>query len=186
VSARVLERGDIFFLYRPRVGEDQPAGLVDVQRFFIVLRPQHGACRLLVVGRKRLQKEFHGRRFEGEDVRLLDCPGAEFVLIGARLDPERAYGMELETEKEDYGHAEIIRDLRMERSRHPVQPLFEGPLALDFPAYQEDAMGGGDGGQDRAGNREFSEGGASHGQAQSHDAAAKARVCRQTRRQPRR
>lgn len=74
----------------------------------------------------RLQEEFRGRRFEAEDVRLLDYPGAEFVLVGASADPERAYGFELETEKEDYQHAEIVRDRRMERSRHPVRPLFEG------------------------------------------------------------
>jgi len=54
---------------------------------------------------------FHGRRFEREDVRLLDFPGAEFIMIGARTDPEQAYGVELKTEKEDYAHAEIIREL---------------------------------------------------------------------------
>ena len=29
----LLERGDIYFLYTPRVGRDDPAGLDDVQRF---------------------------------------------------------------------------------------------------------------------------------------------------------
>jgi hypothetical protein len=241
----LLEQGDIFFLFRPRVDEDRPSDMSDVQRFFIVLRPEGRAkFRLLVVGRKRLpdvgehernwgfvalvtnsadaierelreetyatktrgeqrqpaarpvgegvyaitlesgqmhlsfalelpeqpgevqqafkippeasfalsvknpekgqspgaglresekadyperlQREFHGRRFEREDVRMLDFPGAEFIMVGARTNPEQAYGIELETEKEDYEHAEIIRDLRMAKSRHPVQPLFEG------------------------------------------------------------
>lgn len=245
-ETEVLERGDIFFLYRPRVDEDEPAGMGAVQRFFIVLRPEGRPKkhRLLVVGRKRLpdieahernwgfvalvtdradaierelreetyetktrgeqrqpaarpagegvyaisledgqmhlsfalelpeqtdevqhsfrippeasfvlsvknpeagqpraaglreeqkadypeklQREFRGRRFEREDVRMLDYPGAEFILVGARTDPQREYDVELETEKEDYQHAEIIRDLRMTKSRHPVQPLFEG------------------------------------------------------------
>jgi hypothetical protein len=75
---------------------------------------------------ENLQKEFRGRRFEREDVRMLDFPGAELLLVGARTDPERAYGVDLETEKEDYRHAEIVRELRMEKSRHPVRPLFEG------------------------------------------------------------
>ena len=54
-SVEVLEEGDIFFLFRPTVGEDEPAGLADVQGFFIVLRPNNGTRHtLLVVGRKRL------------------------------------------------------------------------------------------------------------------------------------
>jgi hypothetical protein len=241
----IVERGDIFFLYRPAVGEEEPKGLVDVQRFFVALRPEAGAkLRLLVIGRKRLpdvgrhergwgfververtaeelerglrandyetqtrglqhepavrpagegvyavalvngqlhlcyalelpaqpsdvqrafkiapeasfalsiknpeastpagaglsqaqkpeypqelQKEFGERRFEREDVRMLDFPGAEFILVGARLNPESAYGLELPTEDGDYAHAQIIRELRMANSRHPMKPLFEG------------------------------------------------------------
>jgi hypothetical protein len=50
-----VERGDIFFLFRPRVDEEEPEGMADVQRFFIVLRPEGGKkLRLLLVGRKRL------------------------------------------------------------------------------------------------------------------------------------
>jgi hypothetical protein len=244
-DGHLLERGDIFFIYRPRVGEEEPSGLGDVQRFFIVLRPEGARkLRLLVVGRKRLpdigqherhwgfvalvtdsaeaierelraedyetktrgeqhqpaarpagegvyaitlrnsqmhlsyvlelpqrpsdvqaafkiapeasfalsvknpekdqppgtglderekpdyperlQREFRDRRFEREDVELLDFPGAEFILVGARTGPESTYGAELPVEPEDYEHAEIIRDLHMVRSRHPIEPLFEG------------------------------------------------------------
>lgn len=247
-NTEILEEGDIFFLYRPKVNEDEPHGTGDVQRFEMVLRPEGGEkVRLMVVGRKRLpdperherfwgfvemvadsarrieeelrertydtrtrgertrpaarpvgegvyvisledgqmhlsyelelperpreaqrafrigrqasyvlsvknplrgspayaglseedeadyprrlQEEFRGRRFAGEDVRLLDYEGAEFLLVGARTNPEAAYGVELETEKEDYAHAEAIRRLRMARSRHPVKPLFEGRWA---------------------------------------------------------
>jgi hypothetical protein len=39
---------------------------------------------------QKLQEEFHGRRFVPEDVRLLDCEGAEFILLGARRDSEKA------------------------------------------------------------------------------------------------
>jgi hypothetical protein len=244
-NSEVLERGNIFFLYRPRVDEEEPSGLGDVQRFFVVLRPEGaGKLRLLVVGRKRLpdvgqhernwgfvalvtdsaetieqglraedyqtktrgeqhqpaarpagegvyaitlkdgqmhlsyvlelpqhpsdvqrafkiapeasfalsvknperdqppgtgldesqkadfperlQREFRGRRFEREDVKLLDFPGAEFILVGARTGPESAYGVELSAQPEDYAHAEIIRELHMVKSRHPIEPLFEG------------------------------------------------------------
>ena len=73
-----------------------------------------------------LQKEFGDRRYEREDVRMLDFPGTEFILVGARTNPQRAYGVELPAENEDDAHAEIIRELHMARSRHPVKPLFEG------------------------------------------------------------
>ena len=75
---------------------------------------------------QKLQEEFRDRRFAREDVRLLDYEGAEFILVGARRDPEKAYGIALETEKEDGAHADIINRLRMVKSRHPVTPLLEG------------------------------------------------------------
>ncbi|WEX11207.1 hypothetical protein [Chelativorans sp. AA-79] len=247
-KTEILEEGDIFFLYRPKVNEDDPGGAGDVQRFEMVLRPAGGDhVRLMVVGRKRLpdadrherfwgfvemvagsakkiepelrgeeyetktrgeqeqpaarpagegvyvlsledgqmhlsyklelpekpgevqkafriapeasfalsvknpekgspanaglseedeadypkklQEEFRGRRFAREDARLLDYEGAEFILVGARKNPEEEYGLELEAENEDYEHAEAIRRLRMVRSRHPVKPLFEGRWA---------------------------------------------------------
>jgi hypothetical protein len=55
----VLERGDIFFFYRPRVHppdeEPPPKSLDQIERSYIVLRPRNKAhYRLLVIGRKRL------------------------------------------------------------------------------------------------------------------------------------
>lgn len=244
-DTEILEEGDIFFFYRPRVEEEDPSGREDVQRFGLVLRPHGGKLvRLLVIGGKRLpelgaherlwgfvdavadsaaaietelrggtyqtktrgerhaqaarpagegvyvvsledgqmhlsyelelperpgevqrafniapkasfvlsiknpekgqptgaglrpeqkadyadelQKEFRGRRFAREDVRLLDAEGAEFILIGARQDPEKAYGLDIEVSQEDYETSEAVRRLGMVKSRHPVAPLFEG------------------------------------------------------------
>ncbi|ETX28996.1 hypothetical protein [Roseivivax isoporae] len=244
-ETEILEDGDIFFFFRPKVEEDDPEGRDDVQRFGFVLRPRGGGTvRMMMVGGKRLprlsaherlwgfvetvanraadiekdlrgedydtktrgrrhlpaarpagegvyvvsledgqmhlsyelelpdapgevqaelniapkasfalsiknpekgaprnaglsddeqadyprklQEEFRGRRFASEDVRLLDAEGGEFVLVGARDDPERAYGIDMQTEDEDYGSSEAIRRLRMVKSRHPVEPLFEG------------------------------------------------------------
>ena len=245
-ETKILERGEILFLYRPKVEKEEPSGLEDVQRFHIVLRPEGGKrLRLLAVGRKRLpvagaherswgfvdlvtddagaleralqgrkrdtrtrgerhhpaarpagagayaisledgrmhlsyalelpergpaevqrafdiapeasyalsvrnpeasqprgagprpavkaefpealQREFHGRRFATEDLRLLDVEGAEFILVGARRDPERAYGLDLEPQGESRHREAILRDLREVLSQHPVGPLFEG------------------------------------------------------------
>lgn len=50
-----IESGDIYFFYRPKVDLDQPRGIDDVQRFFLVLVPDDdGKSRLFLVGRKRM------------------------------------------------------------------------------------------------------------------------------------
>jgi hypothetical protein len=63
IDEEIIETGDIYFAYRPRVGESEAEGLDDVQRFFMVLKPQGGApFRLAVLGRKRLpEAERHER-----------------------------------------------------------------------------------------------------------------------------
>lgn len=50
----IIEKGDIFFFYRPRVEQDEAEGLQDIQRFFMVLKPEGGPFRIAVLGRKRL------------------------------------------------------------------------------------------------------------------------------------
>ena len=240
----IVEKGDIYFAYRPRVEENEAEGLGDVQRFYMVLKPQGGPFRVAVLGRKRLpeadrheriwgfidmvaksgtaiesefkqhrygtktrgertlpaarpagegvyallqrgrnlhltyelelpersgevqeelhiprqgayilsiknpekpappgaglpkkeeahypkslQREFQGRRFATADPHLLDYEGAEFILIGARTDPERAYDIDIETEHETADKADIFRQLKMSQHDHPLEPLLEG------------------------------------------------------------
>lgn len=245
--ADVLERGNIYFLYRPRVEQATAGGLEDIQRFFVILSP-HGQqrYRLVVIGRKRLpeveshrdrtwgfvekvsrrpeeieddldaltyrtktrgerhlaparpagegvyalvrhgdhthlafalelprkpgevqqelnipeegsyiiavknpeqpaapgaglpegehaelprqlQQRFERRRFAPVDPpSFLDQEGAELVLIGAGEDPSEELGLTLDPQRETLQTAEIFNDLRLERSQHPLQPLFEG------------------------------------------------------------
>src|SRR5919106_341129 len=146
----ILEQGNIYFLYRPKVrsegeskggnGEVAAEDIEDVQNFYIVLKPHGGRFRLINVGRKRLpqieeqrpdypktlQKEFRGRKFATEDPRLLDYEGAEIIFIGARDDPEEAYHIDLQPAEESEGSADIFKQLRFARSRHPVEPLLRG------------------------------------------------------------
>jgi hypothetical protein len=64
--ADVLEDGDIYFLYRPRVAHPDVSSLADVQRLLVVLRAWRGdRLRLLVVGRKRLPEIRAHDRFWG-------------------------------------------------------------------------------------------------------------------------
>lgn len=75
---------------------------------------------------KHLQEEFRDRKFATEDPRLLDFEGAQIVFVGARDNPEQAYGIDLEPQEEDESSAEIFRQLRFAKSRHPVEPLLAG------------------------------------------------------------
>jgi hypothetical protein len=241
-----LERGDIFFFYRPRVGNDDVEGFDDVQRSYIVLRPRSNhRYRLIVLGRKRLpevslhervwgfvdmvahsadelkpaleqrtvmtrtrgervvpaawpagegvyaivrhddhthlayalelpaepgqvqhalniepeasyivtvrnpdapappgaglsprqrasfpphlRQRFGNRRFIPLDPpELLDYVGAELVLISAAEDIAQELGVQLNTQRETLDTAEIFRDLRLDRSTHPLEPLLTG------------------------------------------------------------
>ena len=55
-AAREIEKGEIFFFYRPRVGADEVKGREEVQRFYVVLAAQSPkkVYRLFLVGRKKL------------------------------------------------------------------------------------------------------------------------------------
>jgi hypothetical protein len=75
---------------------------------------------------KELQKEFRDRRFATEDPRLLDYEGAEIIFVGARSNPEQAYRIDLQPEDESEGSAEIFKQLRFAKSRHPREPLLKG------------------------------------------------------------
>jgi hypothetical protein len=61
--AEVLERGSVYFFYRPRVNEHAPRSEDDVQRFHMVLSPEETPrFRLVRVGRKHMPDAgSHGR-----------------------------------------------------------------------------------------------------------------------------
>lgn len=51
----VLEQGDIYFMYRPKVEHEEAEGFGDVERFYLALKPDGASrYRLIVIGRKRL------------------------------------------------------------------------------------------------------------------------------------
>jgi hypothetical protein len=55
VAEQTIEQGAITFLYRPRVEEQHPDELRDVQRLLLLLSPRDSAFeRLIVIGRKHL------------------------------------------------------------------------------------------------------------------------------------
>ncbi|HEX9400353.1 MAG TPA: hypothetical protein VF912_09610 [Anaeromyxobacter sp.] len=89
--AEVLERGDIYFFYRPRVRapegapEDEARGPEDVQRFFIILSARDkDLYRRIVVGRKKLP-DVTGERFWG----FVDQVARHPEPVREELGPER-------------------------------------------------------------------------------------------------
>jgi hypothetical protein len=85
----ILERGDIGFLYRPRVhapaAEEHVRGIDDVQRLFVLLAPEHRELfRRIVVGRKRLP-DLPGERYWG----YVDRVGTRATDVRADLEEER-------------------------------------------------------------------------------------------------
>ena len=53
--ATMVENGELYFFYRTRLDVDEPSGLDDIQRFYLVLAPDGGKqCRMLIVGKKRM------------------------------------------------------------------------------------------------------------------------------------
>lgn len=76
---------------------------------------------------KKLQNQFRDRRFAAANPPdFLDYTGAEFILIGASDDVSKELGIELDPQQETEATAEILNNLRMRKTRHPIKPLFEG------------------------------------------------------------
>jgi hypothetical protein len=76
---------------------------------------------------EHLHERFQGRRFISVDPpEFLDYEGAEILLVGARQDMFAELGLDLSPEHETETTAEIFKDLKLERSLHPLTPLFEG------------------------------------------------------------
>jgi hypothetical protein len=106
----LLERGDIYFLYRPRVDAEEVHSLKDVERLYILLKPQrHRRYRLLIVGRKQLPEPEDHDRFWA------------FVWRIFRSKEEL---------NEELGAREYVTRTRGVRKLAPVRPAAEGIYAI--------------------------------------------------------
>lgn len=77
-----------------------------------------------------LQELFGGRRFIPIDPpSFLDHEGTELLVMGSADDPGEDLGVELNPEHETEATANLFQELRMERERHPVEPLLVGKWA---------------------------------------------------------
>jgi hypothetical protein len=61
-KSQVVEQGDIFFFYRPKVGTEEVSDVEDVQRFYMVTVPEKDSkYRLFILGRKQLPEIVEGK-----------------------------------------------------------------------------------------------------------------------------
>jgi hypothetical protein len=108
--SEVLEQGDIFFLYRPRVGATEVDELSDVQRFLVVLKPdRRRRYRELIVGRKRLPDPLEHERF--------------WALVGVVTDDPKEMRAHLERKEYD-------TRTRGHRVQPEARPAGEGRYAI--------------------------------------------------------
>jgi hypothetical protein len=134
--SRVLEQGDVFFFYRPRVGAEEVRSLEDVQRFFLVLSPDGRALfRRLIVGRKRLPDVHEHERAWAFVAEVAEDPEAfrgelerleyETRTRGSRVQPEaRAAGEGRYAIVGHDGHTHLAYVLELPREPGPAQRIF--------------------------------------------------------------
>ena len=140
----ILERGNLYFFYRPRVyatalprrpGEVQEElNIEDEASYILAIKnpekpspPGAGLGEHQAEYPKRLMETFRGRRFvDADPPEFLDYEGTEFILISAAGDVEQELGIELDGKKESSSRAEIFHDLRLKKSNQPTEPLFQG------------------------------------------------------------
>jgi hypothetical protein len=124
-----LERGDIFFFYRPRVDTMEVRSLEDVQRFFFILHPEPSTrFRRVIIGSKRLPRpDRHERAWafvaevaEGPPPLLDELRDTEYETKSGRrrVQPEaRPVGEGRYTIVDHEGHSHLAYALE-----HPQQP----------------------------------------------------------------
>src|SRR2546427_11706614 len=72
-GSEIIESGDLFFFYRPKVDSEEVKGLGDVQRFYMVTSPEKNETdtkkdmhRLFLLGQKQLPEIVEGKQSSKE------------------------------------------------------------------------------------------------------------------------
>jgi Protein of unknown function (DUF2795) len=61
-KSEIIEQGDIFFFYRPKVDTEEVKGIKDVQRFYMITSPEdNNKYRLFLIGQKQLPEIVEGK-----------------------------------------------------------------------------------------------------------------------------
>jgi hypothetical protein len=136
LPSKVLERGDIYFAFRPRVDETRPESLEQVQRLFLILSPRdEDVYRRLVIGRKRLPEGAARERVwafvdkvERRPEAVMDDLAAsryETKTMGERSQPAaRLAGEGVYAIVDHRGHAHLAYELELPQQIGEVQDAF--------------------------------------------------------------
>lgn len=57
---------------------------------------------------------------------MLDYEHAEFILIGAKEDPEKELGIKLDAEEESISQSSLVKELKLEEGKKRLKPIEEG------------------------------------------------------------
>jgi len=157
-----LEKGDVYFFYRPRVQEKDPKDLSDMQRFYLVLSTGD-KYRLLVIGPKRLpEPEASGqRRYWGFVDMVSEDPKAITDALGptpydtkTRDQRQQPAGEGVYQILRHGNHTHLVFELELPEESGPVQDAFhlereasyiisvknpqaDGPQAAGLPGEDE-------------------------------------------------
>lgn len=138
MAKEIIESGDLYFFYRPKVREEKVRNLDDVQRFYMVMAPEGGPMRLVIVGQKYMPEIFPGRMApsernwaivdyvtgSGEDLTKKklgweETPGAERTIHPSRPAGAAKYQLILHED-----HTELAYSLESPEEPGPVQETF--------------------------------------------------------------
>jgi hypothetical protein len=137
---RILRHGDhthlVYALELPKAtGDVQEQLEIEPEASYIIsiANPERSAPKASGLGKARqadypqkLKDVFRNRKFADADPpEFLDYEGAELVLVPAAADIDKDLGIELDTENETTASGEIFKDLRIDRSELPTEPLLE-------------------------------------------------------------
>jgi hypothetical protein len=115
--SEVREQGDVLFFYRPRLQAQEVDDLSDIQRFFVILRPDDPPrYRRLIVGRKRLGDPGSHEREWAFVVQVTDDPNQLREAL-EEDPPARPAGEGRYAIAEHGGHTHLVYVL--ERPREP-------------------------------------------------------------------
>ena len=138
-QAQTIESGSITFLYRPRVEEQHPEDLSDVQRVLLLLSPE-GAVheRLIAIGRKRLPRSARHDRFWGF-VDLVLTPYDMSAALDAQIYGTRTRGLRHLPAARAFadGTYEIAVHGAHSHLRWRVERIADDPVAADIPIEPE-------------------------------------------------
>ena len=132
-AVQTLEQGSTTFLYRPRVEEQNPRELEDVQRLLILLAPEGSPFqRLIAIGRKRLPPSTQHDRFWGF-VDLVLTENDMQAALGAQVYGTKTRGLRHLPAARPFASGTYEIELHGSHShlRWQIEPL-EQPVEIDM------------------------------------------------------